>query len=166
MLFMSQITFAQNAKIDAFYAKYRHQPNTISMSLPGWLIRFGLSTSGEQKETKEIRPLMQGLNNMRVLVMEEKNHASPKDVNALVAHARSHQFNDLIAIKEADTKVNILLKTKKTKKGEIIRHLLILVSEADELVLVTFNGRWKKEILEKFLQEDEGNFIDSFVKLN
>lgn len=154
---------AQNASIDAFYAKYRFKPNTVSIMLPGWLVRFGLSVSGEQDDMKEFRPLMRGLNNLRVLVMEDGNQTNPNDVQNLVAQVQKHQFQNLISVKEDGTRVNIMLKTKKTKKGELIKNVLIMVSEEDEFVLVTFNGRWKKELLQKVLEEQNGDFMTSIV---
>lgn len=166
MLLISNLTFAQNTKIDAFFAKYRHRPNTISMALPGWLVKFGLNVSGELEDANEIRPLMRGLNNMKILVMEEKNYASPREVKNLIEHARKHEFKDLISVREEGSRVNIMLKTKHTQKGEIIKNVLILVSEEEELVLITFNGRWKKDALQKLLEEGNGGFIDSFVKLD
>ena len=160
---------AQNQKLNSFYAKYKHQPNTMAITLPGWLVKFGLSVSGEQAEMKKYKPLMRGFHSLRVLIMEEKNYASPEEVKALVKHAKEHRFKDLVAIKEGKDRVNILLREKKTKKKEIIKNIMILVSEEDELVLVTLNGRWKKSLLQKqlkeLMKEDGGHFMDSVVKL-
>lgn len=166
LCFFSTMSMAQNPKMDAFYAKYKYKPNTTTMLLPGWLVRFGLSFTEEEKELKDFRPLMRGLNNMRLMVMEEENHASPEEVNTLIEHARKHQFNDLVSVREGDTRVNILIKTTKGKKKELIKNILIVVNEEDELVLVSFNGRWKKELLKELLEEQGGDFMKGMVGMN
>jgi hypothetical protein len=165
-IILSTGTVAQNAKLNAFYAKYKHRPNTTSMTLPGWLIKIGIAVSEEDQEWKEYKPLMRGLHSMKVLVMEEKNYASTKEVKALVNHAREHQFQDLIAVKDGKERINILLREKPKSKKGIIKNVMILVCEEDELVLVTFNGRWKKNQVTKMLKkaiEEEGSFMGAIV---
>ncbi|BDS12025.1 DUF4252 domain-containing protein [Aureispira anguillae] len=168
LLGLSLSTMAQSAKLNTFYAKYKHSPNTLSIALPGWLVKLGINLSEDRKEINEYRPLLRGLHNMKVLVMEEKNYASPKEVNALIKDAQKHHFVNLLTVKEGGTRVNVMVREKKTPKEELIKNVLFLVAEEDELVLVTFNGRWRKSLVQKMLEKNEINLVErlDFVAAN
>ncbi len=163
LISMSSGSMAQNLELDAFFIKHRHHPNTIAMALPGWLVKFGLNASEAKEDVDEYRPLLRGLNNIRLLVMEEKNYASQKEINRLITSVRKHRYVDLLSVKEGTTSVHILVKEKKTKKRDLIRHVMILVAEEDELVLLTLNGRWKKELLQKALKDGNIDFLGGVV---
>lgn len=151
---------AQNLALDAFFIKHRHHPNTIAMIVPGWLVKFGINISEDKEDVDEYRPLLRGLNNIRVLVMEEQNYASPKEVKRLVSTLRKGQFVDLISVKNGGTAVYILVKEKEIKKCTFIKNVMILVAEKNELVLVTLNGRWNKNFLQKALKDGDIDFLD------
>lgn len=163
ILSMSFSTMAQNLELDAFFIKHRHHPNTIAMAVPGWLVKFGINISEDKEDIDEYRPLLKGLNNIRLLVMEEHNYASEKEVKRLVRNVRKHNFVDLVSVKDGGTSVHILVKEKKTKRRELIKNVMILVAEKDELVLVTLNGRWKKEWLQKALEDGNIDFLGNVV---
>jgi hypothetical protein len=160
---MSLSSNAQNLELDAFFIKHKHHPNTMAMAIPGWLVKFGVNVSEDKEDVDEYRPILKGLNNIRVLVMEEHNHASKKEVKQLVSTVRKHQFVDLISIKDGGTSVHILVKEKKTKKRTFIKNVMVLVAEEDELVLVTLNGRWNKDFLKKALEEEGIGFLGNMV---
>jgi hypothetical protein len=160
---MSLFSNAQNLELDAFFVKHRHHPNTTAMAIPGWLVKFGINVSEDKEDVDEYRPILKGLNNIRVLVMEEHNYASKKEVKRLVANVRKHQFVDLISVKDGGTSVHILVKEKKTKKHTFIKNVMVLVAEEDELVLVTLNGRWNKDFLMKALNEEGVDFLGDMV---
>jgi len=163
LLGMSLSISAQNIELDAFFIKHRHHPNTIALAVPGWLVKFGINVSEDKEDVDEYRPLLRGLNNIRVLVMEEHNYASKKEVKRLVSNVRKHQFVDLVSVKDGGTSVHILVKEKKRKKGTFIKNVMILVAEEDELVLVTLNGRWNKELLQDALENGEIDFLEDVV---
>lgn len=148
-------SMAQNAPLNTFYAKYKHRPNTVAMALPGWLVKLGVNSSEAAEDIQPYRPLLRGLNSLKILVMEEKNYASKKEVNGLIRAAQKHQFVDLLSVKDQGTVVKIMMRVKKTKRQDIVKNVLLLVcDEREQLVLLTFNGRWKKSMLQKMLQEN------------
>lgn len=156
---------AQNIKLDAFFAKHKQHPNTIALAIPGWLVKFGVNISEDKEDVDEYRPLLRGLSHLKVLVMEGQNYASQKEVKQLVANVRKLQFIDLISVKDGGTSVHILVKEKKTKKGTFIKNVMILVAEKDELVLVTLNGRWNKNFLQKALKDGEVDFLGGLASV-
>lgn len=163
VLGMSLSVNAQNIELDAFFIKHKHHPNTIAMAIPGWLVKFGVNVSEDKEDVDEYRPILKGLNNIRFLVMEDHNYASKKEVKRLVSNVRKHNFVDLISVKEDGTSVHILVKEKKRKNRTFIKNVMILVAEEDELVLVTLNGRWNKDLLKKALEEGEIDFLGDVV---
>lgn len=163
LLGMSLSISAQNIELDAFFIKHRHHPNTIALAVPGWLVKFGINVSEDKEDVDEYRPLLRGLNNIRFLIMEEHNYASKKEVKRLVSTVRKHQFVDLVSVKDGGTSVHILVKEKKRKKGTFIKNVMILVAEEDELVLVTLNGRWNKELLQDALENGDIDFLGGVV---
>lgn len=168
LLTISTASIAQQAQVNAMFAKYRAKPNTFAIALPGWLVRFGLSVSGEMEEMKDYKPLLRGLHHMKVLVMEDKNYASPEEIKRMVSHAKKVNFQDLLAVRSEGTRVNIMVREKETKRGGIIKNLLVVVSESDELILVSIKGRWKRNIINKMLKHNdiEMNLMDTIVGVN
>lgn len=163
LLGMSLSSNAQNLELDAFFVKHKHHPNTIAMAIPGWLVKFGVNVSEEKEEVDKYRPILKGLNNIRVLVMEEHNYASKKEVKQLVSTVRKHAFVDLVSIKNGSTSVHVLVKEKTTKKHTFIKHLMVLIAEEDELVLVTLNGRWNKNLLKEAFKDGKIDFLGSMA---
>jgi len=150
---------AQTLGIDAFFAKYRHAPNTIAFAVPGWLVNLGLAASGEAAEYREIyQPVAKRLGSIRVLVMEDQNRSKPKEIKQLIKNAQHCNFQELLSVQDGNTTIKVMLREKQLKRKTIIKNILFLVAEEDNLVLATLNGRWKKEVLTKLLQENTSNF--------
>lgn len=163
VLAMSLSVNAQNLELDAFFIKHRHHPNTIAMAVPGWLVKFGINVSEDKEDVDEYRPILKGLNSIRFLVMEDHNYASKKEVKRLVSNVRKHQFVDLVSVKDGGTSVHVLVKEKKRKRGTFIKNVMVLIAEEDELVLVTLNGRWKKELIKEIIENGEVDFLGDVV---
>ncbi|MFT5646859.1 MAG: hypothetical protein ACI976_001545 [Aureispira sp.] len=155
---------AQNLELDAFFVKHKQHDNTTAMAIPGWLIKFGVNVSEDKEDVDEYRPILKGLNNIRLLVMEEPNYASQKEVKQLVATVKKHAFVDLVSIKNGSSLVQVLVKEKKTKKGTFIKTFMVLVAEEDQLVLVTMNGRWDKAFLKEVLKNGKIDFLGDMVR--
>ncbi|MBL4649228.1 MAG: DUF4252 domain-containing protein [Aureispira sp.] len=163
LLGMSLLSNAQNLELDAFFIKHKHHPNTIAMAIPGWLVKFGVNISEDKEDVDKYRSVLKGLNNIRILVMEEHNYASKKEIKRLVSAVKKHQYVDLVTIKSDGTSVHVLVKEKKTKKHTFIKHLMVLIVEEDELVLVTLNGRWNKNLLKEALKDGKIDFLGSMA---
>jgi hypothetical protein len=133
------------------------------MAIPGWLVKFGINVSEDKEDVDEYRPVLKGLNNIRLLVMEDHNYASKKEVKRLVSNVRKHQFVDLISVKSDGTSVHIMVKEKKRKNRTFIKNVIILIAEEDELVLVTLNGRWNKNLIKGALENGEIDFLGDMV---
>jgi hypothetical protein len=163
LLGISISSHAQNLELDAFFVKYKGHENTVAMAIPGWLVKLGVNLSEEKENVDKYRPILKGLNNIRLLVMEEHNYASKKEVKQLVATVKKHAFVDLVSIKTGSTSVHVLVKEKKTKKQTFINHVMVLIAEEDELVLVTLNGRWDKAFLKKVLKDGDMGFLGNMA---
>lgn len=134
-LFSSSL-FAQKT-VKRFYNKYKHSEKVKSVKVQGWMIKTVLAMA-DDFEGEEI---VKKVTKLRVLVMENENLVSQEDFNTLVTNAKSEQFEDLMSIREGTTNVRFMIKENEKK----IKSLLVLVSEADEFVLISIecNLKWK-----------------------
>lgn len=168
-------TQAQSPSINSFFVKYRTKPDAIALRVPGWLVKMGTSfVEAEAEEIRMFRPLLKGLNNVRVLVMEGQASArSNKDLKRMVKLARQDKFQDLISVRDGETVVSVLVREKtfkvrknKKQRPPIIRNLLVAVQDGEDLVLVTINGRWKKNLIQSLFENEEINIVEEFALLD
>jgi hypothetical protein len=131
----SNSLFAQQS-VRKFYNKYKHGQEVTSVKVQGWLIKSVLAFA----EDFEGEELAKKITKLSVLVIENGNTVSKKDFNELVSDAKAEAFEDLMTIRESTTNVRFMIKENGTK----IKNLLVLISAADEFVLISLecNLRW------------------------
>ncbi len=144
---------SQSRSINRFYNTYKHHEDVRNVSIPGWLIRLGATIAKshvDEPEAKAALKLAKKVKKLKLLVMENVNPVDKKDLDRLYAEATSREgFEDMVFVKEGNTRVNMLIRTK---KDDIIRNLLILVSEENEFVMVSLKTKLKMEDLNELLR--------------
>jgi hypothetical protein len=78
---------------------------------------------------------------LRVLSMEDKNIVSQKDLQKLISGVKSENFEDLMTVREGTTNVRFMVRDSDKK----IKDLLVIVSEANEFILISIECdlKWK-----------------------
>lgn len=144
---------AQTAGIRHFYNKYKHSPEAEKIKLPGWVLHLGaglvlaLDKDLDESERAGIK-LMKKIKKLRMLSLENSNPVSPEDYNSLIKSVKKDHFEDLISVRDGKTKVNIMIREKK----DVIRNILILVSDEDEFILFSVSSKIKIEDINKLLK--------------
>lgn len=141
----------------------RERGNQFGLALPGWLIRTGINIVVKPKQMErteralynKIRPAMRRIRGIRLLVTD-RPEASRK-----ATRMRQRFFNPqsrkrvepMIKVRDGDTKVDLFVKVRRTKKKTIIKKLVCLVEDDGELVLVVLNGRWDTKMIQQLIKE-------------
>ena len=157
---------AQTISINEFYRKYKNvDDKNVHITLPGWIVKLGVGIAKTQvdgEDEKQALNMAKKIRKIRVLTFEESNPVKPRDIERLVNGVRRERFEDLILVKEANTKVNIMMREKK----EMIKNLLILVSEEDTFTMVSMKTKLRYDEIEEFINEAASGKIENIeVKL-
>ena len=165
----SSYLLAQNKTINNFYKTQRKGGNAIGMRLPGWIVQAGINFSAEGKEAKQdlqpIRPFLRNLRGVRILTIDQEAAIAQASIHQFVRDLKKkNNFASLISIKEEGSKVDILVNIKKRKpslftpkkkRKSIIKNILLVVQEEQELVVFAINGRWHMGQLNQLLKEEK-----------
>lgn len=163
-LLLGSCLFAQNKTINNFYKNQRKEGNAIGMHLPGWIVQAGVNLSAEGKEAKQdlkpIRPFLRRLSSIRILTIDQEAEVAQSSINKFVKDLKKkNNFSSFLRIKEEGTKVDILVNIKergpKKKRKSIIKNILLVVQEDQELVVMAINGRWHMGQINQLLQEEK-----------
>jgi hypothetical protein len=118
----------------SFYHSHSRGDGVTKFTIPGLLIKTGALFIPE----KEGRSLVKKLGTIRILVAEGQYNAfGTGESKRLVKRLHRNNFEDLIAIKDGDERVNIMVKERRGK----IRRYLLFVNDKDDSVLIS--GRCK-----------------------
>lgn len=157
---------AQTKSINSFYNKYRFKEDVYNMTLPGWLVRFGVGVSrsfvDEEPEVYAALGMAKKVRKLKLMVMENRNWVKGDDIKGLVNGVKKDGYEELIRIKDEDANINILIREKKDE----IRNLLILVDEPDEFIMLSMKTRLTMDELNEFIQEISSNKKESAIKVS
>ncbi len=132
----SSTLFAQKS-VKRFYNKYKHSENVTNVKVQGWMIKSVLKFV-EEFEGEDI---VKKVKKLRVLSMENGNSVSKKDLNKLIKGVKEENFEDLMTVREGSTNIRFLVRDS----DENIKNLLVIVSEAEEFILISIECdlKWK-----------------------
>lgn len=135
----------------------------FGLALPGWVIRTGINMAVKPKQMDraeralydKIRPAMRRIRGIRFFMTERPN-ASRK-----ATRMRQRFFNPqsrkrvepLVKVRDGNTKVDLFVKVRRTKKKTVIKKLVCLVEDEGEMVLVVLNGRWDTKMIQQLIKE-------------
>jgi len=155
---------SQTVSINEFYRKYKNSDaENTHLSLPGWLVKLGvgIAKADADEEDKEALDLVKKVGKVRILTFEDSNPVSRKDLDRLTERVRRENFEDLVMVRDKGANVKIMIR----EKGELVKNVLILVSETDSFTMVSLKTRVKYDQIEDLINEsiDEEGSVE--VKL-
>jgi uncharacterized protein YjiK len=131
---------AQNKNIESFYNKYMNQQNVTNINLEGWI----LNMASEYIDEDSGEAFLKDVSKLRIMVMEDGNLVKPDEYNGLISSLRSDNFEELMTVRDGETKVNLYAQ----QKDGIISNAVMMVNEPDEFVLLSLEGAIKLEDLQ------------------
>lgn len=135
LLFASHLVFGQTDGIRDFYNKYKNAENVTGVKLQGWIIKLAATFTDDPEEVRLLRKISQ----LRILNMENGNIVSRRDYDNLISSLHKDRFEDLMMVKESGQNIQFLIR----EKGETITNLMILVSGAENFIMLSLEGALK-----------------------
>ncbi len=156
MMLAPSISYGQTSSINKFYKKYKIKNQSMNMTVPGWLISLGASVamiSTDDHQEKEVLRLMKGVKQVKVLMLEDSKKLKDKHVEQLFASLRKNSFEDLVLVRDSESRVNILIR----EDHELIKNMFVLVRDDEEMVMVSMKTKLTMDQINDvlLLMEDE-----------
>lgn len=126
---------AQVEPIKAFYNKYKNYENATQLKLQGWLIRLAAKHTDEEGAEQ----LLKKITHLRLLSIEDGNPVSLEESRDLIKQLKKESYEELLNVRDGTERVDILIREKK----DVITEILLLVSDKDEFLLLSLEGRLK-----------------------
>jgi hypothetical protein len=158
LLLSCPLVQAQNATLNQFYKQHRTGEEAISMLLPGWLVQasvnIGARDRAARQALKPLRPFLRRLSSVRLLTVEK---ALPQGaVQTLLQQIQQQDFSPILRIREGGSSIHLLVRLKERgsqhRRRSMVKNLLLVVEEANEVLVFTINGRWDMQQVQQLLQ--------------
>ena len=155
----SLLAYSQSS-ISGFFHAHNKGKETTSFFIPGWLFKAGFNlAAGEEEEMQQemaaYQPLFKGLHGLHFLAVEESRDLPEGTVTRFVQKLRKKDYVPLLKMRSKGTSVNILMKTVERKDQTIVKKLLVVIQEENDLILCAISGKWKTEDLERLMKEED-----------
>ena len=122
-------TFGQN-NYTKFYNKYEHTKGVESFEISPFFLRFLLT-----KDDADIKMVLNKINKISFFISDS---TTPEIKNELIKNLPKPIYQDLIEIKDGNSKVLFKIKTSEKK----ITELLMVVSDNKSLVVMCLKGKF------------------------
>ena len=153
---------AQTKAIKTFYKEHKKHQDVDKLSVPGWIVRLGLSLSGQKADMDKVeKKLIKSVKQVRILSTENPSVVSAAKVNALIADMQAEGFDEFISVKDKGDDVAIFLRDD----GKKLKNLVILATEAEEFALISMKTKLKMEVFEEIADEIRKEMKESLKKL-
>jgi hypothetical protein len=158
------LIIAQKKSVEQFINAHRAtgMSEKVNLTLSGWLVRTGyrLIEKKEDLEGLDLEPIVEGIRKLRIHVLEPAEGTDKKDaiaqkarfqaVQTLLSDLRNDHFEDLATVRDAKSRVNVLVR----EKEGLIEDIMILVHEAaDDTVLLQISGKFRLEDIAKIIEK-------------
>lgn len=140
MLGISLSLFAQPRGINRLYHTYSGEEGVISMTLPGFVLRFAANV-GELEGPEE--ELLRSIRSMRILTIEDNDRYKNVNFAREVRFTPDDEYVLLLEVHEDDDDVLIMAR----RDGDVFRDLIIVVGGEDN-VIVQMKGRANADLFE------------------
>ncbi|MFZ5942108.1 MAG: DUF4252 domain-containing protein [Bacteroidota bacterium] len=140
LLGISLSLFAQPRGINRLYHTYSGEEGVISMTLPGFVLRFAANV-GELEGPEE--ELLRSIRSMRILTIEDNDRYKNVNFAREVRFTPDDEYEMLLEVHEDDDDVLIMAR----RDGDVYRDLIIVVGGEDN-VIVQMKGRANADLFE------------------
>lgn len=145
---------AQNQTMRDYYKTQKKEEGVFNLSVPGWLMRVGVSLSGTRKDlNKQERRLLRKIRRVRLL-SAEKLELSAVQLRGVASEDR---YEELILLRDQGENIELFIQ----EDEKAVRKLLILVQEEDSLTIIDLKMKVKHEFLQELLLDSADQFLAS-----
>lgn len=148
VLFSLSIIQAQNNSIESFYEQYAKDEKATNVTIKGWLLDIASHITSDESSKEVLSKITQ----LRVLLMEDGNPVTKKELSRLKKGIKKDQFEELLQIRDEGSHVDFYIR----EEGDHITNVLMLVNDNDEFVLLSLEGLLKFEDLKNIKIDTEG----------
>lgn len=142
------ISSCSRSPVHSFIDEYNQEDHTVSLTIPGWLVRKGSTAAfkdiGDEKDEAGLQDIANKLGKVRVMVAKE-GVVPTLAVKELITKAKDHQYEEYVTVRDNGKIVNVMAK----QDAEIVKNLLVLVSSDKEFVIAHMDSNISMEDLEK-----------------
>lgn len=151
--FCLNLGIGQTRITNSFYNKYKQYEDVTNVSVPGWLISLGASIGAKFVEDDEERlalDVAKKIEKVNIIVMENENVVPDADREKFIRDLkRFDHFEPFISVRDKDTKVNFMVR----ESNDIIKNLIIIVSEEKQFVMVSVKANITLEQLNELIKQ-------------
>ncbi len=128
------ISSCSRSPVNSFIDEYNQEDNTMSMTVPGWLVRAGSNAAfkelADDEDQAGLMQIAKSLGKIRVMVAQE-GIVPTKAVKNLITSARGHKYEEYVTVREENKIINVMVRND----NDNVKNLLVLISSDDEFVI-------------------------------
>ncbi|MEM9545292.1 MAG: DUF4252 domain-containing protein [Bacteroidota bacterium] len=121
--------------VNRFIDKMKEHKNAYALTLPGWLIRTGISiaTKEELKFEEGFQELVEGIKRFRVLFINDNVDIPNSKLRSVVSQIKEKDgYVDYASVKDDDNLVQVIVKEEGTK----IKSLVVVANAEDGFTIL------------------------------
>ncbi len=135
---------AQTEALDDFYRRHKFAENTVSIRIGNFFLNAG-SWFVEDPAAKR---LIRRSKRARVLVTEDGNRISTREINRLIRDLEDDDYEPLVYVRDDGDKVTLYLREDRN----LVRNLLLMIKGDDEFVMVSLDCKLSRHDLDEVLE--------------
>ena len=136
-LLAAHFGICQSQAVLDFHEKFRDNGKYVSIRIDGGLLKLFSSIETNDEETQEFMDAMNKIDAIDVHSIDRGDDGfNESDLNRFKKDVQKEKYDELMIVRDGDTKLDFLIKEKKGK----ISDLLLLVEEPDEFIIVNISG--------------------------
>ena len=148
----SQFAEAQSLSIWSFYHTQSRSATTHKFMIPGLLIK----SSSLFVDDSDAKFFLKKLGKIRVIIKEKGEDLLENSCyNRFVRKLKRDRFEDFLAVREKDSKVNIMVRTR----GERIKGFVFLVKDEAEFVMFSAKCNFSMSDFSKFIENHQTEIL-------
>ena len=150
LLSLVLLSSCSRSPVHSFIDEYNQEDHTVSLTIPGWLVRAGSNAAfkdiADDEDQAGLKEIAKSLGKIRVMVAQEAQ-VPTKAVKDLILSARSHKYEEYVTVREKNKIVNVMVR----QDDDTVKNLLVLISSDDEFVIAHIDS----DLSMKELQETQ-----------
>lgn len=142
----------QAQDFDDIYRKYKKDDNITSIKINKLGCMFASLFAGSEDGDEGVQ-FLKKTSNLRILINENgRNNALQNDIRKYI---RKSNLEQLMTVSDGGDNVEIYIQDK----NKSIRQLLIVVSDAEDQVVLHLNGKYPMKMIKEMMNEKTGSAI-------